>query len=335
MSPSGTRAKTSPPEPPARLVDTPRGELALPTRGPFSLEESATFGFGHQTTEVFDGVMRLAFCLDGYATQVGVEVRQDGDTLPCVVYADGDADVDLDAVGRQVARVLSVDHDGDAFAEVGDRDPVIAKLLAAAPGLRPPLFYSPYEGAAWSIISARRPRRQASQLRERLARATSTTFLLAGTEVAALPLPADLAALEGFAGIPADRIPRLQAVASAALDGRLDVGHLNARTPDEAMAELQELPGIGPFYSALVVIRACGLADVLPSMETMALDLVGTLYGLPARPTVAQFEQMAAAWKPFRTWTTVLIRAAAWRILPPDALPERERRERATRARAR
>jgi DNA-3-methyladenine glycosylase II len=319
------------PPPPTRLVDSPSGELTLPTNGPFSLEESATFGFGHQTTEAYDGVMRLAFNLDGHTGAAGVEVRQDGDTLHLVVYGDGGPEPDLDQVGRQVARVLSVDHDGDAFAEVGGRDPVIAKLLAAAPGLRPPLFYSPYEAAAWSIISARRPRRQGAQLRERLGRERSTTFLLAGTEVAALPAPAVLAGLDAFPGIPADRIPRLNAVGAAALDGRLDVDHLCALDPDEAMAELQELPGIGPFYSALVVIRSCGLTDVLPSMETMALDLVGTLYDLGSRPTVAQFEEMAEAWRPFRTWATVLIRAAAHRVLPPEALPERERKQRRSR----
>ena len=46
-------------------------------RGPFSLAEAATFGFGQRDSAVWDGVMRLAFCLDGYQQQVGVEVRQD------------------------------------------------------------------------------------------------------------------------------------------------------------------------------------------------------------------------------------------------------------------
>jgi hypothetical protein len=42
----------------------------------------------------FDGVMRLAFCLDGYRRQVGVEVRQDpGGTVHCGVLADTDMEV--------------------------------------------------------------------------------------------------------------------------------------------------------------------------------------------------------------------------------------------------
>ena len=53
-------------------------ERRIPTRGPFSLEELATLGFGHQDDAAFDGVMRLAFCVDGDLEQhAGVEVRQD------------------------------------------------------------------------------------------------------------------------------------------------------------------------------------------------------------------------------------------------------------------
>jgi DNA-3-methyladenine glycosylase II len=332
------RAAAKAPQPsPRTLVGESSGTFTLPTQGPFSLEEAATFGFGHNTATAFDGVMRLAFCLDGpsgadggkgsYQTHVGVEVRQDGEELHCTAYGCED----LERIAAQVARVLSVDHDGKEFLKVGRRDPVIASLQKAAPGLRPPLFYSPYEAAVWSIISARRPRRQGAQLRIRMGLAEGTTFALAGEDVPALPTPERLLSIDSFQGIPADRIERLHHVARAAIDGLLDVEHLNALDPDTAMQELQQLKGIGPFYSALVVIRACGLTDVLPTMEEMALALVGKLYDLPSPVTVEQFEELAETWKPFRTWAVVLIRAAAWRILPPDELPERERRERAKR----
>src|SRR2546428_10091925 len=118
--------------------------------GQFSLEEAANFGFGQRLSPTWDGVMRLAFCVDGYREQAGVEVRQDGDGVHCAVTGDAD----LGAVRRQVARVLSLDHDGLAYDEVGRRDPVIGRLQAVAAGLRPPLFYSPYEAAAWAVLSA-------------------------------------------------------------------------------------------------------------------------------------------------------------------------------------
>jgi len=153
--------------------------------GAFSLRESAVFGFGQRMPvgpragpaddDRFDGVMRLAFCLDGYTEQVGVELRQGDAGVHGVVHGTGD----LDAIRRQVARCLSLDHDGREFEAVGRRDPVIGRLQQAAPGLRPPLFYSPYEAAAWSVLSARRPAAQTAQVRTRLSRAWGRTFELA------------------------------------------------------------------------------------------------------------------------------------------------------------
>ena len=54
------------------------GSFTITPDGPFSLAEAATFGFGQRAGGDWDGVMRLAFCLDGYAGQVAAEVRQDG-----------------------------------------------------------------------------------------------------------------------------------------------------------------------------------------------------------------------------------------------------------------
>ena len=46
-------------------------------QGPFSLEEAALSGFGQRHDQAFDGTMRLAFCVDGYAGQAAVAVTQD------------------------------------------------------------------------------------------------------------------------------------------------------------------------------------------------------------------------------------------------------------------
>jgi DNA-3-methyladenine glycosylase II len=268
--------------------------------------------------------MRLAFCLDGYAGQVAAEVRQDGASpgqpgpahagaVRCVAY--GEAGTDLGRVRAQVARVLSLDHDGREFSRVGERDPVIGRLQAAAPGLRPPLFYSPYEAAVWCVLSARRPARQMMQVRDRLGRAHGAVFELAGEQLAALPTPDQLLAVDAFPGIPADRMPRLHGVARAALDGLLDAGRLLEQGPGQAMAGLQALAGIGPFYSSLIVVRGTGFADVLPVGETRVLDLAARLYGLGAPPSEADFRALAEPWKPLRTWAVVLIRAAAGRVL--------------------
>jgi DNA-3-methyladenine glycosylase II len=290
-----------------------RRTFTIAPEGPFSLREAATFGFGQRLETTWDGVLRLAFCADGYAEHAGVEVRQDERGVHCTVAGDADAD----AVRAQVARVLSLDGDGAAFARIGERDPVMARLLAAAPGLRPPLFYSPYEAAAWAVLSVRRVPKQMDGVRRRLSEAHGATFVLAGERVAAFPSPEQLLLVDAFAGIDADRLKRLHGVARAALDGLLDVSRLHALGPEAALADLQRINGIGPFYSSLIVTRASGFTDVLPLEEQKLLALAGELYGLGDPATREQLVEIAEAWRPFRTWAAVLLRAAASRLSPP------------------
>ena len=85
------------------------------------------------------------------------------------------------------------------------------------------------------------------------------------------------------------------------------------------MAGLREIPGIGPFYSALIVIRGTGFTDVLPLGEQKLRALVAQLYNLPVPVSDGTLSGLAEAWKPFRTWAAVLIRAAARRVLDGPA----------------
>jgi DNA-3-methyladenine glycosylase II len=255
--------------------------------------------------------MRMAFCLDGYQSQVGVEVRQDTSGIHCVVHGS----TDIDRVRRQVARVLSLDFDANVFTGIGESDPVIGRLQTAAPGLRPPLFYSPYEAAVWVVMSARQPRVRMADVRRRLSEAHGATFHLAGESVAALPTPAQLLTVEGFPSISAEKIGRMHGVARAAVDGQLDIDYVQSIGPEAALEHFQGLRGIGRFYASLIVIRACGFADVLPTEERHLLGLVRQLYGLDREPTPSELERLADKWKPLRTWVAVLIRAAGPRVL--------------------
>ena len=294
------------------------------TRGPFSLAELAGFGYGHLHTQPWDGVWRLAFCLDDGSGQAGVEVRQtEQERLELTVHAPPgrlDSAVEPAAV-EQSRRIMSCDHDGAAFAALGDRDPVLAQLIAAAPGLRPPVFASPYEAALWCLLVQRRSRRQATGLRQRLGQAHGVTFTLAGHAVTAVPTPRALLDVTGLQGVPDVVVERLHAVARAALDGGLDVAHLTALDPQEAIRDLQTIPGIGPFSSELIVVRGCGLSDVLPLGEPRSRAMIAALYDEPEPLDDARYRALAERWRPFRTWAVVLARAAGARVLPPDRVP--------------
>ena len=207
--------------------------------------------------------------------------------------------------------MVSLDHDGEAFHQLCLADPVLAQVHARAPGFRPALFYSPYEAAVWSIISARRARSQGITLRTRMSEQYGASFELSGPARSAYRRrapPADRVAARDYrqtGSLGCMPSPRPPSVASWTPSGC-------ARClPEEAQAELQQLPGIGPFYSSLIVIRACGHADVPSLGESRSRAAVQQAYGIDHDLSDAELLAMAETWRPFRTWVSVMMRALA------------------------
>jgi DNA-3-methyladenine glycosylase II len=112
-------------------------EIAI--TGRFSLRAAAEFGFGPNEggPPPYEGTMRMAFAVDGGLGYAGAVLRQpepDGPVQVELTLRDGPQ---LQPALTQVARVISLDHDGAAFARVGEADPVIGALQRAHPGQRP------------------------------------------------------------------------------------------------------------------------------------------------------------------------------------------------------
>ena len=285
-------------------------DLTITPDGAFSLAAAAGFGFGPNTGRPRpDGdTMSLAFVADDLVHHAAAFLTQDPDgVLHCRLF--GEAEPDL--VLNQVRRVLSLDQSGLAWAEVGERDPVIGRLQAELPGLRPVLFHSPYEAAAWSVLSQRRHRTQATAVRKRLSQAHGRTFSLPGGDVEAFPTPAELLAVNSFPSLEPQRIDRLHAIARAALDGLLEPRRLLDMAPEAAMAALQELPGIGPMYATLILLRSTGCdrhPDARRAPARVRTSVISTGVAQPATPD--ELATIAEGWRPFRTWAAVLLRVA-------------------------
>ena len=260
--------------------------------------------------------MRLAFPVDGGHGYAGVTLRQDATDGPVRAELELRDGADADAALTQAARVLSLDHDGDAFMALGQQDRVLGALQRAHRGQRPVLFHSPYEAAAWAIISARRPAAQGAKVRDELSRQFGETFALGGRELLAFPQPEHLMQLgDSFPGLNLEKLTRLRGVAGAGATGELDAARLQSLGPEAAGAVVGRLRGLGPFYTGLVVLRATGFADApLEVPEERMLRFLAGYYELDQTPPLLeQYQRIAEGWRPFRTWATVLIRLAGER----------------------
>jgi DNA-3-methyladenine glycosylase II len=287
------------------------GVWEVAVHGSFDLRQTVGFGFG-QRSAASAGPLRMAFCVDGLEEQVGTVVSSPSAGVVRIVVEGGAAP---DRIVSQVGRILSVDVDGTGYDALGRTDELVGRLQRARPGLRPPLFHSAYEALCWAVLSARRPAAQMAELRTRLSRAHGRVFQLDGVEVVAFPTPDQLLAVAEFPGLPEVKVRRLHAVAEVARDGRLDTDALRGLDPLVAAAELQQLPGIGPFYSELVTVRALGHTDLMPAAEVGAAEIAGRLVGRDL--DAVGLAELARSWSPWRTWVCVALRAAG-----PAALAE-------------
>src|ERR1700722_14528926 len=186
-------------------------QATMGVEGPVSLAAAAGFGFGPSPGRPFaDGdVLRLAFAADDLKHHVGVALRQNPDGS---LAAEISGDADLDAAQAQIRRILSIDADPAGWLAAGRADPVLGQVQEAFPGLRPVLFHSPYEAAAWAVLSQRRHRAPATALRRRLSAAAGVTFTIAGEQEVAFPLPEQLLDVSSFPGIQETRMALLRRV---------------------------------------------------------------------------------------------------------------------------
>lgn len=164
--------------------------LHLYPRGPFSLAAGTRFleGFAPAAySPAESGHLHLAFPVEGDRWRTkAVCVTQPSRS---VLSAEVEGDADPDAAWVQLERVLSLHVDGKRWPAVGRTDPVIGRLQGRYAGLRPVAFNSPYEAAAWALISQRIRMTQAARIKDHVAQEAGDHFSLHGSRIAAFRRP--------------------------------------------------------------------------------------------------------------------------------------------------
>ena len=116
-----------------------------------------------------------------------------------------------------------------------------------------------------------------------------------------------LASLDDVAslGIVSARSRTLLAVAEACVRGdlRLDAG----MHPEEAIASLVTLPGIGDWTAHYIAMRALRWPDAFPAGDIVVRKNLGGI-------TAKEVEQRSQAWRPWRSYAVMHI----WKNLTPE-----------------
>lgn len=279
------------------------------------------------SVRAFGDGLTLAFLLDRTFEAVAASLREDEDEL----HVEFTGSNDEAAVAKQLARILGLEGDAEAWMTAGERDPTVGRLQREFPGFFTAAKPSPYDAAVWAIIAPRTNMRQAARMKLAMARDLGESVALGSAPYPVFPGPDRLVSLDSFPGLSDEKVARLRGIAEAALAGKLDVDRLRAMGQTDALRELQTLRGVGPWAASHIYFRGAAPADALPTAEPRVLRGYGDVYGVAA-PDEACFRRSAERWRPHRMWVCVLLsrhlaKTAQWHA--PSL-----RRERATAGRA-
>lgn len=220
----------------------------------------------------------------------------------------GDAGVliDVPSAAPRVRHVFGLDADLPRIhAHLAD-DPVLARLLARRPGLRPPGGWDGFELALRAVLGQQITVSSARELGGRLA-------MLCGTPIARhgltreFPTPAQVLAadLSGL-GMPGARRATIKAMAQAALDDpALFAPHADLEL---ILRRLTAIRGVGPWTAQYIALRGLGHPDAFPASDVGLLRTMARLDGTPRDPRALLAR--AERWRPYRAFAAQHLWAA-------------------------
>ena len=236
--------------------------LALPQPYDFELSTGRYRAFGPDRANLWlDGAL--------YRAVNGHEVR--------IAGASGGVDVDplVEATRPIVLTLLGAPFDLDAFRAFATTEPVLSRIVAALPGLRPPLAPDPFESLVTSVTAQQVSLHAAFAIRNRLivafGRETGRAYAFPTRERVASASPEELTAL-GFSRRKAECV-----IGVARSD--LDLDGLAALPDDEVKNRLVALTGIGEWTADWFLARHLARPRAWPAGDLGLRKAVERFYG--------------------------------------------------------
>jgi AraC family transcriptional regulator of adaptative response / DNA-3-methyladenine glycosylase II len=214
-------------------------------------------------------------------------------------------------------RLFDLDADPWAVRDVLARDPLLAPLVDAHPGLRMPGAFDGFELAIRAVLGQQISVAAASTLAGRLVARCGTPLPETGEDggpshlfpTAAQVAAADLSGL----GLTGARRRTLEALAGAVAAGEIDLD--GGADPAETADRLLALPGVGPWTVSYIAMRALGDPDALPVADLALRRAFAALAPAgrnPARrnpadqnPAGQSLADRAEDWRPWRAYAAM------------------------------
>jgi 3-methyladenine DNA glycosylase/8-oxoguanine DNA glycosylase len=267
--------------------------VELRPRSPLRLPHPALDGVGRMR----DGVLERLLHHDGRPVVVRA-AQPAGDRI--VLAARGDDAAACEWALERMRFALGVDDDLAPFHRRNADDPLIGRLVRAAPWLRPARRPEPFEALAWAVCEQLIEYTRAAAIQRRIVRRLGRRCPISGLSdapTAAALAGASPALLESL-DLSHGRARALIAVAREVASGRVDL-HDPLRAA--GWRRLRATPGIGPWTVEVLALHGQGCNDAVPAGDLGLRKLVGRLTtGDPqARAETEEVRELFAPYAPY------------------------------------
>ena len=240
-----------------------------------------------------------------YRVVAGRDVRITG--------VDGGVDVEPldDEIAEDVRVLLGAAFDLAAFEEFARDEPVLARLVPALRGFRPPLNPDPYETLVTSITAQQVSLRAAFAIRNRFIQAfgrqIGRAWEFPRAERVARADPSELTAL-GFSLRKAEYVVGLAR-------GQRDWAELRELPDAEVKARLVAIRGLGEWTADWFLARHLARPRAWPAGDLGLVKAVGAFYFDGARPSIAEVRAFGERFAPFENLAAHYLLTGA-RVVP-------------------
>lgn len=194
------------------------------------------------------------------------------------------------------------------FYETTQNDEVLASLCQKFYGLRMIGMPDLFESLIWSIIGQQINLNFAYSLKEKLVQNFGQKLIYNNEAFYALPTPERLASLniEDFQPLQFSRSKAqyILNVSREFAEGNLSQEALRKLSFEEVKEKLVKIKGVGNWTANYSMMKSLKNYDAFPVEDVGLHNAVKTQYGLAAKPTISELNQMAEKWKDWRGYAT-------------------------------
>jgi len=212
----------------------------------------------------------------------------------------------VEAAAALVRRTFMLDADPAPFLQAAQSDPVLAEVVGRLGGVRPVQIIDPFEATLWTILGQQINLAFARRLKLALIEMCGSHLEVGGERFALFPRPEQVVHLDPQLArerqFSRQKVEYIKTVAAALISGQIDFEALRSAPPEQALAALTAVKGIGRWTAEYLLIRTLGFPDAIPAADVGLRKSIGKAYGLGRNATENEVRELAERWRGWRGW---------------------------------